>query len=208
MHTPEFCAACHKANLPPAAERLQVDSRLHGIRRVAELEVLQPQSAYVLHGGLHHLPGLPHEARAQRCPSPARRTAHLSRTAGWPATPPCRSTTDSTSSSTRPSSSSRAATISTSISSAQDRQCSDQDDCSAWAQCRSPARQWRYVEALVVIQNKNIGHSLIPEVRDLYEAWTQFTAPMHREEIYKSGYLKPDGMLDPARTALPIGLSM
>ena len=25
------------------------------------------------------------------------------------------------------------------------------------------------------IQNKNIGHSLIPEVRDLYEAWVQFT---------------------------------
>ena len=31
------------------------------------------------------------------------------------------------------------------------------------------------VEAFVVIQNKNIGHSLIPEVRDLYEAWVQFT---------------------------------
>ena len=29
------------------------------------------------------------------------------------------------------------------------------------------------VEAYVVIQNKNIGHSLIPEVRDLYEAWVE-----------------------------------
>ena len=31
------------------------------------------------------------------------------------------------------------------------------------------------VQAYVVIQNKNIGHSLIPEVRDLYEAWVEFT---------------------------------
>ena len=31
------------------------------------------------------------------------------------------------------------------------------------------------VQAMVVIQNKNIGHSLIPEVRDLYEAWVEFT---------------------------------
>jgi tetratricopeptide (TPR) repeat protein len=54
------------------------------------------------------------------------------------------------------------------------------------------------VEALVVIQNKMIGHSLIPEVRDLYEAWTQFTATdADGKEIYNSGYLKPDGMLEP-----------
>ena len=31
------------------------------------------------------------------------------------------------------------------------------------------------VEAYVVVQNKNIGHSLVPEVRDLYEAWVEFT---------------------------------
>jgi Flp pilus assembly protein TadD len=54
------------------------------------------------------------------------------------------------------------------------------------------------VEALVVIQNKMIGHSLIPEVRDLYEAWTQFTATdASGKEIYNSGFLKPDGMLEP-----------
>ncbi len=54
------------------------------------------------------------------------------------------------------------------------------------------------VEALVVIQNKNIGHSLVPEVRDLYEAWVQFTATdADGAEIYKSGFLKPDGMLEP-----------
>ena len=54
------------------------------------------------------------------------------------------------------------------------------------------------VEAYVVIQNKNIGHSLIPEVRDLYEAWVEFTVKdSSGNEIYHSGFLKPDGMLDP-----------
>ncbi len=54
------------------------------------------------------------------------------------------------------------------------------------------------VEAYVVIQNKNIGHSLIPEVRDLYEAWVEFTVKdADGKDIYHSGFLKPDGMLDP-----------
>lgn len=54
------------------------------------------------------------------------------------------------------------------------------------------------VEAFVVIQNKNIGHSLIPEVRDLYEAWVEFTVKDSTgKDIYHSGFLKPDGMLDP-----------
>jgi tetratricopeptide (TPR) repeat protein len=54
------------------------------------------------------------------------------------------------------------------------------------------------VETYVVIQNKNIGHSLIPEVRDLYEAWVEFTVKDQAgNEIYHSGFLKPDGMLDP-----------
>ena len=53
------------------------------------------------------------------------------------------------------------------------------------------------VEVRVVIQNKNIGHSLIPEVRDLYEAWVEFTVEDSKgKEIYHSGFLKPDGMLD------------
>jgi tetratricopeptide (TPR) repeat protein len=52
--------------------------------------------------------------------------------------------------------------------------------------------------AYVVVQNKMIGHSLIPEVRDLYEAWMQFTVTdATGHEIYKSGYLRPDGTLDP-----------
>jgi Flp pilus assembly protein TadD len=54
------------------------------------------------------------------------------------------------------------------------------------------------VEAYVVIQNKNIGHSLIPEVRDLYEAWVQFTVKdASGATIYQSGYLKKDGTLEP-----------
>ncbi len=53
------------------------------------------------------------------------------------------------------------------------------------------------VQAFVVIQNKNIGHSLIPEVRDLYEAWVEFTVKdSSGKEIYHSGFIKPDGMLD------------
>jgi Tfp pilus assembly protein PilF len=53
------------------------------------------------------------------------------------------------------------------------------------------------VEALVVVQNKNIGHSLIPEVRDLYEASVEFLVQdASGKEIYHSGFLKPDGSLD------------
>jgi tetratricopeptide (TPR) repeat protein len=54
------------------------------------------------------------------------------------------------------------------------------------------------VEAMVVVQNKNIGHSLIPEVRDLYEAWVEFEVKdSDGAEIYHSGFLKADGALDP-----------
>ena len=57
--------------------------------------------------------------------------------------------------------------------------------------------QGEILEATVVIQNKNIGHSLIPEVRDLYEAWVEFmvTDP-DGKDIYHSGFIKPDGALD------------
>ena len=57
--------------------------------------------------------------------------------------------------------------------------------------------QGEVVQAMVVIQNKNIGHSLVPEVRDLYEAWVEFTVTdPDGKEIYHSGYIKPDGSLD------------
>ena len=53
------------------------------------------------------------------------------------------------------------------------------------------------VEAYVVIQNKNIGHSLIPEVRDLFEAWVEVEVrDASGHDVYHSGFLKPDGMLD------------
>jgi Tfp pilus assembly protein PilF len=54
-----------------------------------------------------------------------------------------------------------------------------------------------FVQVLAVIQNSQIGHSLIPEVRDLYEAWVEFVATgPDGKEIYHSGFLKPNGMLD------------
>lgn len=53
------------------------------------------------------------------------------------------------------------------------------------------------VQALVVIQNKNIGHSFIPEVRDLYEAWVEFIVQdSSGKDVYHSGFIKPNGMLD------------
>ena len=67
------------------------------------------------------------------------------------------------------------------------------------------------VEAYVVIQNKNIGHSLIPEVRDLYEAWVEVVVKdAAGKDIYHSGFLKPDGMLDTRAhsfTNRPVNLS-
>lgn len=67
------------------------------------------------------------------------------------------------------------------------------------------------VEAWVVIQNKNIGHSLIPEVRDLYQAWVQFTVTDGGgAKIYDSGFLNPDGSLDERAhtfTNLPVDVS-
>ena len=54
------------------------------------------------------------------------------------------------------------------------------------------------VETYVENQNKNIGHTLIHEERDLYEAWTEFTVKdSNGKEIYHSGFLKPDGLIDP-----------
>ncbi len=53
------------------------------------------------------------------------------------------------------------------------------------------------VQMMVVIQNKNIGHSFVPEVRDLYQAWVEFSVKeQNGAEIYHSGLVQPDGMLD------------
>ena len=67
------------------------------------------------------------------------------------------------------------------------------------------------VEVMAVIQNKNIGHSLIPEVRDLYEAWVECVVKdASGKDYYHSGFLKPNGMLDERAhsfTNRPVNLS-
>ena len=50
----------------------------------------------------------------------------------------------------------------------------------------------------VVIQNKGIAHSHVPEQRDMYESWVDFTVKdAAGKVIAESGALGPDGMLDP-----------
>ena len=54
------------------------------------------------------------------------------------------------------------------------------------------------VETLVVIQNKGLGHTLIPEQRDIYEAWVEFTVKDATGRVVsESGALESDGTLDP-----------
>ncbi|MBT9332881.1 tetratricopeptide repeat protein [Paracidobacterium acidisoli] len=54
------------------------------------------------------------------------------------------------------------------------------------------------VETAVVIQNKGIGHTLIPEQRDIFEAWVEFTVKDARGRVIaESGAVQPDGTLDP-----------
>ncbi|MGZ4829888.1 MAG: tetratricopeptide repeat protein, partial [Candidatus Angelobacter sp.] len=49
----------------------------------------------------------------------------------------------------------------------------------------------------VVIQNKKIGHNLVPEQRDFYESWVEFVATdAAGAEFFHSGFIKPDGFLD------------
>jgi len=51
----------------------------------------------------------------------------------------------------------------------------------------------------VVIQNKGIGHSFIPEQRDFYEAWVDFAVKDGSGKILaESGFIQSDGNLDPA----------
>ncbi|MGC9224096.1 MAG: tetratricopeptide repeat protein [Terracidiphilus sp.] len=51
----------------------------------------------------------------------------------------------------------------------------------------------------VVIQNKGIGHTLVPEQRDFYECWVEFEAKDAAGRILmQSGGLLPDGSLDPS----------
>jgi len=51
----------------------------------------------------------------------------------------------------------------------------------------------------VVIQNKGIGHSFIPEQRDFYEAWVDFSVKDSAgKTLTESGFIQPDGALDPS----------
>ncbi|MGA2220132.1 MAG: multiheme c-type cytochrome, partial [Terracidiphilus sp.] len=51
----------------------------------------------------------------------------------------------------------------------------------------------------VVIQNKGIGHSFVPEQRDFYEAWVDFSVKdASGKVIAESGFIQPDGNLDPS----------
>jgi tetratricopeptide (TPR) repeat protein len=51
----------------------------------------------------------------------------------------------------------------------------------------------------VVIQNKGIAHSFIPEQRDFYEAWVDFTVRDGAgKTLAESGFIQPDGNLDPS----------
>ncbi len=49
----------------------------------------------------------------------------------------------------------------------------------------------------VVIQNKGIAHSHVPEQRDMYESWVDFTMKdAAGKTLHESGFLKPNGDLD------------
>jgi tetratricopeptide (TPR) repeat protein len=53
------------------------------------------------------------------------------------------------------------------------------------------------VTVSVVIQNKGAAHSHVPEQRDMYESWVQFTVKAQDgSTVMDSGFLKPDGNLD------------
>jgi tetratricopeptide (TPR) repeat protein len=55
------------------------------------------------------------------------------------------------------------------------------------------------VIADVVIQNKGIGHSYVPEQRDFYESWVDFTVKDSSGKILtESGFIQPNGDLDPS----------
>ncbi|GAC1644359.1 MAG: multiheme c-type cytochrome [Acidobacteriaceae bacterium] len=53
------------------------------------------------------------------------------------------------------------------------------------------------ITADVVIQNKGIAHAHVPEQRDMYESWVDFTVKDSTgKTLFESGFLKPDGDLD------------
>jgi tetratricopeptide (TPR) repeat protein len=57
----------------------------------------------------------------------------------------------------------------------------------------------QHVTVSVVIQNKGIAHSHVPEQRDFYESWVAFTVKDSKgKTLAESGFIQPGGKLDPA----------
>ena len=55
-----------------------------------------------------------------------------------------------------------------------------------------------WVRVDVVVRNKGIGHTLVPELRDFYESWLDFEAKDDRGHVvYRSGAVGPDHTVDP-----------
>ena len=53
------------------------------------------------------------------------------------------------------------------------------------------------ITADVVIQNKGIAHSHVPEQRDMYESWVEFTVKDQSGKVmHQSGFIKPNEDLD------------
>ncbi|HSY35384.1 MAG TPA: tetratricopeptide repeat protein [Acidobacteriaceae bacterium] len=55
------------------------------------------------------------------------------------------------------------------------------------------------VTVSVIIQNKGIAHSHVPEQRDMYESWVAFTVKNAQgKTLAQSGFIRPGGQLDPS----------
>lgn len=53
------------------------------------------------------------------------------------------------------------------------------------------------ITAEVVVANRGAAHSFPPEVRDLYEAWVEFSVTDSKgQQVFHSGFVKEDGFLD------------
>lgn len=70
------------------------------------------------------------------------------------------------------------------------------------ADARLDLRPGHELIADVVIANRRAAHSFPPELRDLYEPWVEFEAiDASGRTLFHSGFLKPDGSLDPSAHA-------
>ena len=80
----------------------------------------------------------------------------------------------------------------------------DATDSAKWKDVVAPlglvpfkVAQAELLTADVVIQNKGIAHSHVPEQRDMYESWVEFTVKDAAGHIIaQSGSIRPDGELD------------